>query len=343
MNHLHLAYTDDTLDARCAVAIVHLWAAPKGTRIHHYPFRPADADGQTATLDARIRHRLYPPRQQPELEALVPVHEPSHHQILILGNHGLAADEDDAVRLLGAVTYVNGWTDQALCEATWQRFFPHRPAPLCVSLLGRYAMSYDKDHLMWTGEILPFQFAMRSVETDPTLEDGAEEWGKLMSSLTSPHTRKRITEGNTILRYLTMACGQPLERPSDGTPISRMRDFLRRHHATMTVTLAPDDPATLYRKPGAYGQDDDTQECHADDVTAPDSLPDAFAGQEADDDASDQVDSTVKRAQLTCDECIHCVGDAEHPDGAVCRHFDLAVTRADTGCCEFTAQNSAGE
>lgn len=224
MPEIHIAFADETLDARCAAAIVRRWAITTGTRRHLYPLRADDRnDDQAAPLDARILRRLYPPSQQRALAGMAPDHDPSQHAIYVLGDleSGVRLPEHAALAELGNVQYLSSGTEASVGETAWARFFSPRTAPLCVGLLGRYQMGYDLDEELWCEEILPFQYAMRAVETDPGTDDGALEWQRLFGVLTGTHTRKRIKDGMVIIRYL-QACGETLERPSQGAPISRM-------------------------------------------------------------------------------------------------------------------------
>jgi oligoribonuclease NrnB/cAMP/cGMP phosphodiesterase (DHH superfamily) len=51
-------------------------------------------------------------------------------------------------------------TGKAACELTWEYFFPDKPMPEAVRLLGRYDV-WDKKCGYWDEIILPFQYGMR--------------------------------------------------------------------------------------------------------------------------------------------------------------------------------------
>lgn len=58
------------------------------------------------------------------------------------------------------------------CELCWKYFFPDRPIPLAIELLGKYDTWRDNRTKYWDDVILPFQYGMRlectSPETFPT-------------------------------------------------------------------------------------------------------------------------------------------------------------------------------
>ncbi|HEY3376261.1 MAG TPA: hypothetical protein VGL77_02100, partial [Armatimonadota bacterium] len=145
-------------------------------------------------------------------------HEPESEQIFLIGS-SLPEEEIELLDTWGKLTYINHLepffqvrqrkysscgsatgTGKSTCEIAWSFLLPQAPLPLCVQLIGRRTMHIDTDHTLWADEILPFIYAMDSVNTDPG--DGWDEWEKLFETLASSHVRKRINEGKTILRYL---------------------------------------------------------------------------------------------------------------------------------------------
>lgn len=55
----------------------------------------------------------------------------------------------------------------AACELCWKYFFPERPIPLAIELLGKYDTWRDNGTNYWDEVILPFQYGMRLYCTGP--------------------------------------------------------------------------------------------------------------------------------------------------------------------------------
>lgn len=55
----------------------------------------------------------------------------------------------------------------AACEIGWKYYFPDKPLPYSVLLLGEYDTWRNNGTARWTEEILPFQFYMRTICTSP--------------------------------------------------------------------------------------------------------------------------------------------------------------------------------
>lgn len=96
----------------------------------------------------------------------------------------------------------------AACVLTWQHFFPGTEVPTAVSLLGAYDVFDKSDAEAWEGEILPFQYGMR---TRVTLPDGTDEKGLWYKLLLGRNEDKEnpgyyelgwiVAEGTTVLKY----------------------------------------------------------------------------------------------------------------------------------------------
>lgn len=80
---------------------------------------------------------------------------------------------------------------KAACELAWEYFFPHKPLPRAVYLLGRYD---TWDHC--DPDILPFQYAMRSWDMSPS----SHGWWEAVFSLQDVDTF--VEEGNHILSFI---------------------------------------------------------------------------------------------------------------------------------------------
>lgn len=212
----HLAYAD-TLDARCAAAVVRYWAKQQGwDTTMTYPLPGVHRDGRYANLLTRIKARCGEKNGQKSLE--FGDHNPEQEQIFVIGT-SLPVSEMELLNTWGQLTYINhrdpypsyelldscptglGADGKATCEVAWTFLFPKAPMPLCVQLIGRHTMNANDDIELWCNEILPFVYAMDSVQADPG--DGWEEWEKLFETLASAHVRKRINEGKVIIRYLS--------------------------------------------------------------------------------------------------------------------------------------------
>lgn len=86
--------------------------------------------------------------------------------------------------------------DKAACELTWEYYFPNKPMPRAVKLLGRYDV-WDHDY---SPNVLPFQYGMRAVH--PTyLEPGSVWWERIFKG---KYIKERILDGMTILKYEEM-------------------------------------------------------------------------------------------------------------------------------------------
>ena len=55
----------------------------------------------------------------------------------------------------------------AACMLAWEYFFPRKPAPLTVQLLGAYDVWDHSNQERWQDRIEPFQLGMKAIDTDP--------------------------------------------------------------------------------------------------------------------------------------------------------------------------------
>jgi len=84
----------------------------------------------------------------------------------------------------------------AACELSWQHFHPGEPAPRAISLLGRYDRWDIADQEAWHGEIMPFQVAMESLDTDPRTD--LARWREVIEGR---GTEELVEAGRHIWRY----------------------------------------------------------------------------------------------------------------------------------------------
>lgn len=91
-------------------------------------------------------------------------------------DHQKSAIKDHERAIIGvkAGSFCTAILDSTLsaCELCWKYFFPDRPLPLAIELLGKYDTWCDNGTEYWDNVILPFQYGMRlectSPETFPT-------------------------------------------------------------------------------------------------------------------------------------------------------------------------------
>lgn len=83
------------------------------------------------------------------------------------------------------------------CEGTWKYFFPNKPIPRAVEILGQYDTWRNQDKMAWDHTIIPFQFGMRlntiSPETFPM--------NLLEPDVHVDDIVEMIRRGNVILKY----------------------------------------------------------------------------------------------------------------------------------------------
>lgn len=80
------------------------------------------------------------------------------------------------------------------CELCWKWFYPDRPIPLAIELLGKYDTWRDNGTQYWDEVILPFQYGMRLYCTSPETFP--------MGVISDKHYVEEITKiGQAILKY----------------------------------------------------------------------------------------------------------------------------------------------
>lgn len=94
------------------------------------------------------------------------------------------------------------------CELTWDFFFYDQPRPEFVTLLGRYDVWDHSSQDKWDTEIYPFQFGMKSCDTDPQRASSYLFWKDLLRNHFDIRDNKNINQlianGHVILQYQKM-------------------------------------------------------------------------------------------------------------------------------------------
>lgn len=88
---------------------------------------------------------------------------------LIWIDHHISAINDYEDSVAGKEDFLNYNLEvgRAACELTWEYLFPEKRMPEAVRLLGAYDTWRNNDPHSWYGEILPFQYGMRSQCNSP--------------------------------------------------------------------------------------------------------------------------------------------------------------------------------
>jgi hypothetical protein len=212
MRVVNLVYHSADLDGACSAAIArHYYLHQGGVQEKNIFMRPADygRDIDWSTPGGNLTLPLEVGDDGNEVITCILDFSLPGPQMLEVQNRSTKLvwidHHETSLRNLLAFTDVDGIRQigSAACELTWQHFYRARPMPAAVQLLGRYDVFYRDDLLMWHGEIMPFQYGMRAIETDPREPDGIDEWDALLfAELTTAKVKKRITEGKAILSYL---------------------------------------------------------------------------------------------------------------------------------------------
>jgi hypothetical protein len=108
----------------------------------------------------------------------------------------------DAARAKGLHNMVHGIQEVGVagCELTWQYVNPGDIIPPAVHHLGRYdVFSFTKG-----SDVLPFQYGMRSLLTDPSQKESEHLWNTLFQPTLEGDQMLEfiVQDGKTILRYL---------------------------------------------------------------------------------------------------------------------------------------------
>lgn len=87
----------------------------------------------------------------------------------------------------------------AACKLTWVYFHPNEDVPKAIDLLSRYDVWDKSDKDFWEMQVLPFQYGMKSVNTDPE----SEVWDRVLThSSINVSLNELISDGQIILWYI---------------------------------------------------------------------------------------------------------------------------------------------
>ncbi len=119
---------------------------------------------------------------------------------LVWIDHHISAIESSIEARKATGEEINGRREvgKAACEIVWEYLYPDREMPRFVHLLGRYDVWDRRDPSKWDAEILPFQYGMRTNETDPSVN--WQLWEMLFGADDAVY-ENAIIQGKTILAY----------------------------------------------------------------------------------------------------------------------------------------------
>jgi len=113
----------------------------------------------------------------------------SGYELIICDHHKSFLDTQIHKQVKG-----NCSLDYAGCELTWQYFYPNIQMPEFVRLLGRYDIWDKSDE--WETKILPFQWGMRNIHSDPIIDSIWKDLFRDESLINSI-----LHDGEIILKY----------------------------------------------------------------------------------------------------------------------------------------------
>lgn len=148
------------------------------------------------------------------------------------------------------------------CELTWKYIFPNEPMPRVVNLLGRYDVHDYADPT-----VIPFQYAMRTKETDP--KNAMNLWESLFNNQDDPNEfdflereniiDEIIEEGRPIEKYLEarnvdFVKGNAVCVHLDGHKFLAINSYLENSNALEKIFSAAkwDAMMVFYRKSGGW-------------------------------------------------------------------------------------------
>lgn len=181
-------YHGSDLDGHCSGAIVKhrypeaiLYPASYGSP---FPWSLIEGEDKVFMIDFSL-----PPEEMIRLNRACDLVWIDHHRIMI------EAVEESGEKIAGTRE-----TGKAGCELAWEYIFPEKPIPTFVRLLGRYDVWDHSNPEKWEKEILPFQYGVRSLNTDPI--ENPSWWEEALSRPDILETEEIINSGRAILGYL---------------------------------------------------------------------------------------------------------------------------------------------
>lgn len=176
-------YHSGDLDGKCAGAIVKK-RFPEAVLIgidYGEDFPWGEVDDKTFMVDFSLS-----PKEMKSLNNMTLLYFIDHHKSTI-----------DRVEAMSAPSVIKGLRSDkvAACELTWQYLFSGEKVPYAVKLLSLYDCWDHRDFM-----VLPFQYGVRLMETDP---NNQTVWGKLFGLKKEDSLVDKLCEnGKLILNYL---------------------------------------------------------------------------------------------------------------------------------------------
>lgn len=216
-------YHRGDLDGHCAGAIVR----------HRFPEARMIGLDYEDDFDAKIPwHEIIQGTEMvmvdfclPDFMDMIRLQDFSGNSLIWIDHHKTAMDKATEVRL-GAPGLRRIGT--AGCELTWEYFFPEKPMPLAVHLLGRYDV-WDEGQPNWEGQILPFQYGMRGYQTDPSMIEAIHLWGKVLPKSQERFIDRTCDLGSRILQYQQIEDAKLMARQSFETSLDGLRALAVNH------------------------------------------------------------------------------------------------------------------
>lgn len=126
-------------------------------------------------------------------------------KVFIIDHHESFLRELGVKKALGYIRI-----DKAACELCWEYFFPEEQMPYWLWLIGRYDI-WDKNE-KWESEILPFQYRLKSTNTEPSTEFGFTFWKHLIEQWRKlSDIEDLIEEGHLIMKAMRVKNKRDLE------------------------------------------------------------------------------------------------------------------------------------
>jgi hypothetical protein len=270
---LHIVYTE-SLDSQAAAAVVKWYGARHGTTVHCYPlFGTLSEREKKATLRERIFDRVYgSQRALPLLDD----HDRSREVIYLLDGGLAPCDQVHAMEDWGLIEEISAFTREvSQCHTAWVSLMDGEPVPLAIQLIHSYVINGNrkaKNLTYWIDEVLPFKYALDSVNIDPGTTSGwDEEWEKLFDTLVNAHVRKRITEGKAIVRYIVRqrirvlegTVGDEPQAPAEPDPTLLLVDVMEQAADEIADGMPADTTVSFQNSRGEHVEIQGRQEVSA--------------------------------------------------------------------------------
>jgi oligoribonuclease NrnB/cAMP/cGMP phosphodiesterase (DHH superfamily) len=205
--NVHCFYHSADLDGHCSGAIVRQWCEKEGHTylphgVNYGKFIDWLFGGGEQTMAVIVDFTPEGGRTLTSRDILEKMSLQYGHLIWI-DHHSTAIEsvgdkQFDGIRRVGT----------AACVLTWEHFFPGEEIPEAVRLLGAYDVFDRSDKDKWKNDILPFQYGMRLMDTNPDGTDAKGLWAKLLDETANEqysHGYYEVgwisAEGMTILKY----------------------------------------------------------------------------------------------------------------------------------------------